>query len=271
MSVRMPVLDWAARCQPVLSTGDRLRSWPVMWISYDPTMSPSPRRPRRVRAGLAASVAGSILASVLLVGCTPPSTNAQSPTSAPEQSTSATATPSTPADPADSPCALLDEATLESLIGSAPNGGEVTVPGSDLRVCQFGDITVRGVQVAQVPAGDWAHSLPAMVDGLRALPEGTLDPTVMKQLEDASEAVAAGADIPAAEACDYFSRLLEVQGQDPGTTRSVSYYPDMENAIAVTGQQCVDGTYTSVLVGRDDLADDPAIVDQVLTVLVQIG
>ncbi|MFD4960270.1 hypothetical protein [Microbacterium sp. NPDC058389] len=230
-------------------------------------MTSSPRRPRRIRAGLAAFVTGSILTSVLLVGCTQLGATAQSSTS-----TTATATPSVaPSEPNDSPCTLLDSATLESLIDSAPSGSEVTVPGSDLPACQFGDITELGVQVARVPAGEWAGSLPAIVDGLRALPEGTLDPAVMKQLEDSSEAIAAGAVTPAGEACGYFSSLLELQGQEPGTTRSVSYYPDMETAIAVTGQQCVDGIYTSVVVGKDDLADDTAIVDQVLTVLLQIG
>lgn len=172
---------------------------------------------------------------------------------------------------ADSPCTLLDDAALESLIGSAPQGAEVTVPGSDLLACQFGDITERGVQVAQVPAGEWAHSLPAMVDGLKALPAGTLDEDVLEQLQNASDAVDAGTSIPADEACTYFSQLLEIQGQEPGTTRVVSYYPDAESAIAITAQQCDAGTYTSLLVGRTDLAEDSGLANQLSGLLDLIG
>jgi hypothetical protein len=227
------------------------------------------RRERRVGLEAGGAVAAGILLFVVLVGCSQPGQGENSPPSTRPDSPGVSASPGGEA--TDSPCTLLDDATLDSLIGSAPPGVEVTVPGSDLRACQFGDITERGVQVAQVPAGEWASSLPAMVETMKDLPAGTLDAGVMKQLEDASDAIAAGAAIPASEACTYFSSLLELQGQARGTTRSVTYYPNLESAVAITGQQCIAGTYTPLLVGRPDLADDPKIVDQVSDALDQLG
>ncbi|MGN8552204.1 UNVERIFIED_CONTAM: DUF3558 domain-containing protein [Microbacterium sp. SLM126] len=226
------------------------------------------RSQRRIGRSVGAAVAG-ILFSVVLVGCSQTDPGESSTSVKTPDSSAVGASPGGEA--AGSPCSLLDDATLAALIGTAPQGAEVTVPGSDLRACQFGDITERGVQVTQVPAGEWAHALPAMVESMKDLPAGTLDASVMKQLEDASDAIAAGATIAAEEACTYFSRLLEIQGQEPGTTRAVTHYPDFESAIAITGQQCIEGTYTSLLVGRPDLTDDPEIVDQVSNVLDQLG
>jgi hypothetical protein len=226
---------------------------------------------RAPRASVAAVGVAALLSIVALSGCSP--TDATDPAPSPSPSTSAAASPSAaPSDAAaDAPCDLLDDATVAELIGEASEGTEVVVPGSEIPACQYGDLASVGLQVAQVPAADWARSLPSIVQTILDLPEGVLDDDLRAQLEDAAAAVEEGAEIEPAEACGYFSRLLEVAGQEPGTTRTVNYLPDQASAVAITGQQCESGTFSSLVVAREGIPDDELLVDQVSDLLSQLG
>lgn len=97
--------------------------------------------------------------------------------------------------------------------------------------------------------------------------DGVIGEKLRSRFEEAIARVESGEVIAADEACSYFSDLLEAQGQAPGSNLVVSYLPDQDSAIAVSGQTCVAGTFASLLVGRMDLADEPDIASQVREVL----
>jgi hypothetical protein len=233
-------------------------------------MTPRTRVHRAPRASVAAVCLAALLGIAALSGCSP--ADGTDPAPSPSPSASAAASPSAePSDDAAPPCDLLDDATVAELIGEASDGTEVVVPGSEIPACQYGDLASVGLQVARVPAADWARSLPSIVQTMLDLPEGVLDDDLRAQLEDAAAAVEEGTEIEPAEACGYFSRLLEVAGQEPRTTRTVNYLPDQASAVAITGQQCESGTFASVVVARDGIPDDELIVGQVSDLLSQLG
>lgn len=172
--------------------------------------------------------------------------------------------------PAAAPCTLLDAATVEGLAGEALEGSESTITGTEVPACKYGNVSEVGIQVAQVPANEWATALPAAVDALRKMPAGAVDADVVKQLEDAAKLVDEGKTIPADEACDYFSTLLEVQNQPPGSTKSVTLFPSARAPKTINGQQCIDNTYTTVTVGRPDIAATPDLKTKIETILDQL-
>ncbi|MFH5226999.1 hypothetical protein [Antrihabitans spumae] len=172
--------------------------------------------------------------------------------------------------PAAAPCSLLDAAAIEDLAGTALEGSANTINGTDLAACRYGNLSEVGIQVARVPANEWATALPAAVDALKKMPAGAIPPGVVTQLEDAAKLIDEGKSIPADEACDYFSTLLEVQNQPPGSTKSVTLYPSARAPKTINGQQCVDNTYTTITVGRPDIATTPDLKTKVETILDQL-
>lgn len=254
------------------------------------TPSHSRRSRRHCRGG--AALAGVILAAALLPGCSamiladrPPASASPASTSpasseastAPQASASAQAsaspTPDTAAALADAAalCGLIDDVTLMGLIGEAPVGKGILVPGSLLPACVFGDIVVSGVQITKSPAEEWVSSLPSIVSTMTSMPAGVIDSGILKKLNDVSLLIAAGTQFSAEESCDYFSLLAEAQGLEADSTQIVNYYPDQVAPVAVVAQQCVSGTFTSLLVSRSDLAVDQATYLQVLDALEGLG
>ncbi len=231
--------------------------------------SPSFRTPDRahVPRGIVAGF-GILTLALLIAGCA--QAEAPGSSAAPSPSVSAAEGETRASDDA-SPCDLLDHGTLTSLLGAAPDGTEVTVPGSNIPACQFGDLTTNGVQVAQVPADEWAQSLPAMVEAVRAAAPEMIGDQKFDAFVQASERIESGGTITGDEACDFFSVLLEIQGQAPGSSLTVNYLPDQANAIALTAQQCVDGTFTSVVLGDSGGVSDPALPDQLAQLVADIG
>ncbi|GAA1834042.1 hypothetical protein [Agromyces salentinus] len=122
-----------------------------------------------------------------------------------------------------------------------------------------------------MPAGQWARALPTVVATLTALPEGSVDPKILEQLEGAADILEEGGEVPAEEACAYFSRLLEFRGQPAGTTTAVSFIPDQASAVAISAQQCVDGTYASLTIGRPDAGEVPGLPEKAAIMLGQLG
>lgn len=145
------------------------------------------------------------------------------------------------------------------------------MPGSDLPACQFGDITKHGVQVAQAPAEDWAASLPSLAAMLQDNSAGIADPDKLQQLTEAIETLDTGGEISPDEACVLFSQLLELQGLEPGTRVTASYLPTKETALALSAQQCLNGRFTSILVGDPEIGQDPDVVSAVMAILERIG
>jgi hypothetical protein len=207
------------------------------------------------------AVVGSIATLLFLAGC--------SQSDSGEDSTSASSA-ATSAEAADSPCSLLTPETVQDLAGVPLDGSESTVSGSDIPVCRYGVLADVGVQVARVPAEQWAKSLPGAVASLRSMPPGSVDPANMEQLENAAKLIEEGQTIPAAEACGYFSRLLEVQKQPPGSNRIVTYVPNRTTPETVNGQQCIDGRYVTLSVGRPEVGQMPELDQKVVGVLDQL-
>lgn len=231
-------------------------------------MAPTSARGHSRRSRLLSLIAASALAATL-TGCSVAADDQPAPRAS---ETSPTATPTVSSDAAPgSPCTLLDDETIADLVGAFSDGVETTPPGTELPVCQYAAADGGGVQVAQMPAAEWAQSLPALVESLLALPEGAVPESVRSQIEDAVNAVETGATIEPEAACGYFSQLLEAAGQEAGQSSSIAYLPDRDSAVAISGQQCINGTYTSLLVYRDGIATDEQIVGRVSGLLDRLG
>jgi hypothetical protein len=229
-------------------------------------MTPSTTRARGVSRVVVP--AASLAAALLLAGCAP----APAPPVAPPA-----ASPTAPAVDIASeetddvaPCGLLDAAVASDLAGLAVTGVEHEIAGSDVLACMFGDLGSQGVQVMQLQADEWAAQLPGVVESLRSMPEGTFDASLLQQLDEASTLIEEGGRIPPAEACGYFSRLTQVQGYPEGTTRVLNTIP-AGAGLALTGQQCIDDTFTSVTVGRSDLTEEGDLGERLLTALDSLG
>lgn len=169
-----------------------------------------------------------------------------------EQSSTPTSIPTSTA-AATGPCALLDAATIRELAGEELEGQEATVAGSDRPACMYGRLDGVGVQVAQVPASDWARALPAIADQLEAM-DAFGDPGIRRQLVEAARLIERGRTIPSERACGLFTDMLELQsGLHAGSDYVITYIPSDQDPQAASGQACVDDTFTSVSVGQPDL------------------
>lgn len=89
----------------------------------------------------------------------------------------------------------------------------------------------------------------------------------MSRFGDAVGRIESGHRLDATEACAYFSELLAIQGEDAGSNMVISYLPNRRSAIAVNGQSCQSGVFTSVVVGRQDLAGLPDMADRIGQIL----
>lgn len=222
-----------------------------------------------VALGAIALTVATLTACAPAAESTPPADAGSSAPAAPPATDAATSPASpVPTTDAASPCDILSDDQLTDLLGdTVGTGSEVDVPGSTLTACQYGSGST-GLLVAQTPAVEWAQQLPGLVDAVLAAP---IDEGLRAQIEDAAAAVESGEDLTPDQACEYFSQLLEVGGLEPGTTASVSYLPDLETATAANGQQCENGTYTMLTLIRENIADDPTVVQQLLDQLANVG
>ncbi len=219
-----------------------------------------PRRPRT-------SPRAPGLVLVLAVGLAGCSTGSDEPDAAPSPATSSSASgtpePGAPlAPPPGSPtrasgarsCELLGTAEVAELAGRDLGAGRPVATDSTggLPVCEWGEMSHRGVQVSAVPARVWAGGLPEAVAALggSALAE---DPESARRLRAAADLVAGGDDLSAARSCRLFGTLVRVSGAAAGQDRSLSVVPSTADPQAVIGQTCRAGRYVSVLLVRPDL------------------
>ena len=241
----------------------------------------------RVKRHVALGALTSVVATALLLAaCAAPTTDPPPAETVP--STAASDTEETVADeePAATPepvveddpedggavtdCTAVDPSVATDLLGAqaeGPTPGNVGNGNLPLGVCRWQGDGGSWIQVADLPAGDWARQLPALVAGVEA--SGLVDDEEnTARLREAADLVASGATIEPAEACELFSAMLEVAGHPGGSAYTVNIVPTAENPQALSGQACVDGTYTSVLLVREDLsgsADEVSAVADALS------
>lgn len=221
-----------------------------------------------------AAAAGAFAVVSVLSACSA-SSDVEAPAE-PRPSASVAATPVPTADDTtpsavkdDGPCDLVDTRTIADLVDREIGSPRETVVGA-LPLCQWHDDDVS-LQVAQVPAVEWAVSLPVIIEQVR---QGDLmDEATLARFDEAAELIESGEVDPAA-ACDVFSVMTEISGHEPGTDRSVALVPDAQGPQAISGQACVDGVYSSVLLVAPGLSvDSPKIsaVDVALHRLIAAG
>lgn len=203
-------------------------------------------------------VFGSIALALIVTGCGQGDNEAEKPSSTAAPTSAASA----------SSCGLLDAATVEDLAGKTLEGSPTAIAGTEMQACKYGNLADIGVQVAKVPAIEWAQSLPAAVAALKKMPN--VDAGNLQKLEDASALIEKGETIESKDACTYFSTMLELQKQEPGSTRIVNYFPNATAPQTINGQQCIADTFSSVSVGRPDIATTPDLLERVVTVLDQL-
>jgi hypothetical protein len=146
--------------------------------------------------------------------------------------------------------ALIDRSAELAKLGSpseehtADVGGlpacQARVTGSNVGADQF--------QVIQVPAEDWARTLPDLID--QVIESGVVkDPAQLRKIERGRDMIDSGDELTADGACELFTTLVvSLQGLDEGAQSIINVLPDRKSPQAVNGQACSDGTYTSVQV-----------------------
>lgn len=200
-----------------------------------------------------------LVAWLLTVGCTSSSTqtdgsNAASPTLVPTAS-------SPSASGADS-CDLLSADQVADLAGM-PAGEPQPTLVAGLPACRWTINDRRFVQVGSLPAPDWAQAVPQL---LRVMKDAGADEDEVLFQEISDRFDAAGALTPT-EACDAFSAILELQGQPEGTQLAATIAPSREDPLALSGQMCTVGRFTTVTLGDGGGLTKPVPSRQVLRAL----
>ena len=172
----------------------------------------------------------------------------------PKATSSAPATTSSP-DTSDASavdqCELLTDAQIAELAGEPLAGKQPHTIAGQLPACVWGT-PEKHVQVGSVSAVDWARGLPTIVEQLKA--GGAVDAANFQKLEDAADLIASGESIPADQACGLFTKLVELNGLPKGSNMTVNLVPDANDPQAITGQACLGGNYTTVLLVRPGLS-----------------
>lgn len=191
---------------------------------------------------------------LLLFGCTSGGTEAQRSGSA---STEAQ-TPFVPlgsSEPSQSaagegvdPCKLLTHDELRQIGGQvAGEGGPGQAGGMPNCEWPLGDGSY--IQVIATTSPNWAKTVP---EAIRSLERSRLvgDTETLRRLREVWELVERQ-DLKAKQACALFSAMLELHGRPAGLSRVVAVTPTRQNPLAVTGQTCSSGRFTSVMIAKN--------------------
>lgn len=183
------------------------------------------------------------------------------PTPEPQETEQSTEEPSSASGAPVGPCDLVDNSILEEVAGS-----EITTSSaSDLQGlprCIHTTASGARVQVASMPAADWAAAIPGLLDLVRDT-GGFTDAENLAKLDRAEELLNGGGVEAGQAACDVFSLLVEIQGLPPGSAQVINFVPNAAAPLAVNGQRCADAVYTSVQLEADGIVDDQATVDRI--------
>ena len=178
-------------------------------------------------------------------------------------SPSPTRSPAPKAPEAPGPCGLVDSEAVAELAGSPLENRQLVQVGRLLPACQWGTDDL-GVQVAQVPANQWARTVPSLIDQMRS--SGKLGAENQRKLDEAAEMLASE-DLGTSTACEVFSLMTELSVHEPDLTSIVNYVPTQDDPKAVTAQACVDGVYSSIMLIDADLTADVATTTAAETAL----
>ncbi|HET9420188.1 MAG TPA: hypothetical protein VFO49_03555 [Nocardioides sp.] len=166
--------------------------------------------------------------------------------------------------------ALIDRSAELAALGSASQEQRIDVGG--LPACQAqvdgSNAGVDQIQVIQVPAEEWARTLPDLIDEL--LESDVIDdPAQRRKLEQGREMITSDDQLTPDSACELFTTLVvSLQGLEKGARSIVNVLPDPQSPLAANGQACSDGSYTSVQVeSASALAVDEALLGQVRAAL----
>lgn len=200
-----------------------------------------------------------VSALLVLGGCgsseSDPPDAGPSPVESPSASSAAPTPTETPTGAA--LCTVLSVDEVGELAGETLRDVHETDIGGLLPACIWGSLDDVGVQAGVVDAGLWARSLPEVVESLKQ--SGVVDDAAnLRKLDEAADLIESGSEIPAAEACELFSDLIELNGVPRGSDTTVNLVPSAEDPQAITAQICRDGAYATVLVARPDLTGSAA-------------
>ena len=169
-------------------------------------------------------------------------------------------------DGTDDPCDLLPSDAAEALAGEPMVSSQVADVGG-MPACQMSG-TTRGIQVAQVPATEWAAIVPGLIDQLRGT-SGLGEVNEARMEEMAAKLDGARAD--ALEACELFSIMASFNGTPEGQSWTVAYVPDATAPQALSAQSCEDGTYTSVMLVGPDITASAELEASIRSALDSVG
>jgi hypothetical protein len=163
-------------------------------------------------------------------------------------------------------CDILGPEAVARLAGQdlAPHKSQV----GSMDVCIWGNLNTTGVQIARVSADEWALSLPQLVEPLRG--SDLLPPEKLAMLEDFAANIESQSTIEPAAACEAFSLMLEASGQ-PHANVTLRVIPTRKDPQAISGQACVEGVYSTVMLADADLTasdDELQAVEEALRAVV---
>lgn len=182
----------------------------------------------------------------------------------------ASATPSAtqtapPVDPEQIACTLLTASDRTELAGSAVDD-IVAASGADgSSQCRWQAASAL-IQVTTLPAKEWAKSLPDVVKQLESSTDVSSEAD-KKDLATAKKLLSGAATFTDAQACDAFTTLAELGGDDEGTRTTVTSIPITETESGISGQTCSGGELTSVLYSIPGLKQTDAVDKTVSTIL----
>ncbi len=161
-------------------------------------------------------------------------------------------------------CDALDEKQISKLAGDLVGAVEAR-EAVGLPACLW-TTTGGRVQVIRAPAGQWAMQLPNAVDQLLA--SGLeISQEDRRELDVALRLIRGGDQIDTDEACDMFSTVMEIQGQQPNSDETVQLFPSRDDLQAIAAQSCRNGYFTSVTLASPNLNGSQADIDRMSHVL----
>lgn len=164
-------------------------------------------------------------------------------------------------------CDLLSADQVEALAGERLEDPTPVLLKDDQPACAWGDFGTEA-QVSSMDAAAWATSLPRLVGEFRQRPGASTGGG--RKLIEAADRIAAGEEVDAERACELHGLLLRTTRPDAaGEDTSIEAYPAGDDPVLISGQRCRSGTYTSILLVREDLTGSDRELDRVRVALDQ--
>ena len=150
-------------------------------------------------------------------------------------------------------CDALNADERESLVGVVLGTSERAGAGFPDRCLWTDKDQPRALlRLSSMPANVWGRDLPILLRGLDSNASLTADQQA--EVKDA-QALVEDTNVDAATACEIFSLMAEVNGEDEGTDLVVGRIAD-DPAPTYTAQTCTDGRYSQVAFTSDtDVAE----------------